>query len=155
LTPLVDEERCGFGIGRFDPSGEETTFVGFEVKELIEVSIGDLLHRFDIVTRDEGVVGVEELDTRFLESSLSEEETLDTREGFVRVIVRLFDEGEFFSLRLIEASLDTVSFLELFESENEEFGVVLVGERREGDRSEFARFEPVNRGRVDRDSFLR
>jgi hypothetical protein len=138
LTPLVDEERSGFGIGGLDPGGEETTFVGFEIEELIEVSIGDLLHRFNVVTRDELVVGVEELNSCFLERALGEEESLDSGEGLVRVVVGLFDEGEFFSLRLVKSSLDTVGFLELLEREDEEFRVVLVRERREGDRSEFA-----------------
>lgn len=72
----------------------------------------------------------------------------------MRIVVGLFDESELFSLRLIETSFDTVRFLELFESENEELGVVLVGKRREGDRSEFARLEPMNGGGVDGDGFF-
>ena len=73
----------------------------------------------------------------------------------MRVVVSLLDERKFFSLRLIESSLDTVGFLQLFESENEEFRVVLVRKRRERNRSELPRFEPVNGSRVDRDSLFR
>ena len=72
----------------------------------------------------------------------------------MRVVVGLFDEGELLTLRLVETSLDGIRLLELLESENEELRVVLVGERGEGDRSELARFEPVNRGGVDGDGLL-
>lgn len=154
LTPLVDEERGGLGIGGLDPGREETTLVGLEVEELIEVGVGDLLHRLDVVTRDELVVGIEKLDSCLLESTLGEEKSLDTRERLVRVVVGLFDEGEFFTLRLVESSLDTVRLLELLESEDEEFRVVLVRERRERNRGEFAGFEPVNGCRVDCDGLF-
>jgi len=73
LTPLVHQERRRFGVGRFDPGREEAAFVRLEEEILVEISVRDLLHRFDIVTRDELVVGVEELDTGFLEGSLSEQ----------------------------------------------------------------------------------
>lgn len=40
--------------------------------------VGDLLHWLDIVARDQLVVGVEELNPRFLECTLREQETLDS-----------------------------------------------------------------------------
>lgn len=75
--------------GWFDPSREEATFVRLEEEELIEIlrrlsvrqrkgredetySISDLLNGFDIVARDQFVVCIEELDTSFLESPLSQ-----------------------------------------------------------------------------------
>lgn len=72
----------------------------------------------------------------------------------MRVVVRLLDERELLALVLVEATLDTVRLLELLEREDEELRVVLVRERREGDRGELARLEPVDGGRVDRDGFL-
>lgn len=44
----------------------------------------------------------------------------------MRVIVRLLDQGQFLALRLIQPTLDTVCLLEFLESENEEFGIMLV-----------------------------
>jgi len=73
LAPLVHQEWRRFGIGRLDPGREGAAFVRFEEEILVEISVRDLLHRLSIVTRDEHVVGVEELDTSFLEGSLSEQ----------------------------------------------------------------------------------
>lgn len=78
LCPLVNEERRRLGVGRLDPTREQTPLVGLEVEELIEVGVRDLLHRLDIVARDELLVRVEKLDPGLLERSLREEETLDT-----------------------------------------------------------------------------
>lgn len=154
LRPFVDEEGRRLGVGRFDPGREKSSLVGLEVKELVEVGVRDLLHRLDIVARDQFLVGVEELDSRFLKGSLSQQESFDPRKRFMRVVVRLFDERELFTLRLVESSLDRVGLLKLFESENEELRVVLVRKRGEGDRVELARFEPVNGRGVDRYSFF-
>lgn len=73
----------------------------------------------------------------------------------MRVVVRLLDEGELLSLRLVQTTLDAIRFLELLEREDEELRVVLVREGRERNRRELARLEPVHGGRVDRDGFLR
>lgn len=154
LRPLVHEQRRGLGIGGLDPRGEQSALVGLKVEELIEVGVRDLLHRFNVVARNELLVRVEELDAGLLERALSEEQPLDARERLVRVVVRLFDESEFLALRLVETTFDRVGLLELLEREDEELGVVLVREGREGDRSELARFEPVDRGGIDGDGFL-
>lgn len=155
LAPLVGEQRRRFRVGRFDPRGEQTPLVGLEVEELVEVRVGDLLHRLDVVARDELVVGVEELDAGLLERALREQKTLDARKRLVRVVVGLLDQGELLALRLVQATLDAVRLLELLEGEDEELGVVLVRQGRERDRGELARFEPVDGGGVDRDGFLR
>jgi len=39
----------------------------------LEISVRDLLQRLDIMTRDELVISAKELDTGFLEGSLSEQ----------------------------------------------------------------------------------
>jgi len=44
---------------------------------------------------------------------------------FVRVVVSLLDQGQFFSLVLIQAALDTVGFFKLFESQNQQLSIVL------------------------------
>lgn len=41
-------------------------------------SVGDFLHRLDVITRYKLVISVEEFDARFLERALGEQETFDT-----------------------------------------------------------------------------
>ena len=119
LTPLVDEKRRWLRVGGLDPRGEQTTLVGLEEQELVEVleltcqqgnfkstkrttySIRDLLYRLDVVARNELVIRVEELDTRLLEGTLGEQETLDTRQTLVRVVVGLLNQCQLLTLRLI------------------------------------------------------
>ena len=136
--------------------------------------IGDLLHGFDVVAWDELVVGVEELDTRLLERTLGEKQSLDTRQALVRVVIRLFNERQLLTLRLVEAALDRVCLLQLLEREDEELRVMLIVEGpvrvivvskkmgearsrndlRERNRREFAALEPMDRCSVDCDSLL-
>ena len=94
-------------------------------------------------------VEIHELDADFLESALGQQVTFDTRQGFVGIVVSLFNQPEFFTLRLVETRLDAVSFLKPFQGEDKQFRVVLVGERRELDRRKATRFQPVDRSRVD------
>ena len=89
-------------------------------------SIRDLLHRLDVVARNKLVIGVEELNTRLLERALGEQETLDTRQTLVRVVIGLLNQCQLLTLRLIQATLDGVRFLQFLEGKDEEFGVVLV-----------------------------
>jgi len=49
----------------------------------------------------------------------------------MRIIVSLFDQAQFFSLRLIEPTLDAVGFFEPFQGQDKQFGVMLVRKRRE------------------------
>lgn len=58
LGHLVNEQGRGLRVGRLDPRGEETTLVGLEEEELVEVGVGDFLHGLDVVARDELVVCV-------------------------------------------------------------------------------------------------
>ena len=71
------------------------------------------------------------------------------------VVVGLFDETELLALRLVESALDTVCLLEALEGQDEQLGVVLVGERGEGNGGEAAALEPVDRGGVDSHRLLR
>lgn len=92
--------------------------VDLEEEELVEIGVCDLLHRLDVVARDELVVGVKELDTGFFESTLRKEEMLDTGQTLVRVVVCLHDEGELLTLRLVQAALNGVGILQLLQREN-------------------------------------
>ena len=65
----------------------------------------------------------------------------------MRVIVRLFDQTELLSLRLVETSLHTVRFLETLQRQDQQLGVVFVRERGEGNRGESPALQPVNWGR--------
>ena len=72
LTPLVDEEGWRLGVGRLDPGWEQATFIRLEEQELIKIRVRDLFYWLDVIARNELVVGIEELDARFLECTLSE-----------------------------------------------------------------------------------
>lgn len=89
----------------------------------------DLLHGFDVIARNELIIGVEKLNSRLFERPLCQQETLDTRQTLVRIIVRLLDECKLLALGLIQATLDGISFLQLFQSKYQELGVVFVGKR--------------------------
>lgn len=154
LGHLVDEQGRGLGVGRLDPRGEEPALVGFEEEELIEVGVGDLLDRLNVVARDQLVVRVKEFDAGLLEGALGEEQPFDARETLVRVVVGLLDQGELLPLRGVEPALDAVGLLELLEREHEQLGVVLVREGREGDRGKLATLEPVDDRGVDGDRLL-
>ena len=102
MTPLVDEQRWRFGIGRLDPWWEEASLVGLVPKVLVQIGIRDLLQRLDVVDGDQVAVQVHELDARLLEGALRQQVTLDARECLVRVVVRLFDQAQLLALALIQ-----------------------------------------------------
>ena len=52
LTELVDEQRRRLMVARLDPVWEEVALVGFVPQVLIEIGIGDLLERLDVVARN-------------------------------------------------------------------------------------------------------
>lgn len=72
----------------------------------------------------------------------------------MRVVVCLLDQGQFFSLRLIQSTVNRVCLLELFEGEDEQFRIVLVRERWEGDWGELSRLQPVHSTGIDGNSLL-
>lgn len=63
LTPLVDQQRGWFSVGRFDPGWEQASLVCFVPQVLIEVGVCDLLQWLNIVHRHQVAVQVHELDT--------------------------------------------------------------------------------------------
>jgi len=138
LTPLVDQERRDFRITRLDPAGEQVSLIGLVPEEGFEVGVGDLFHGLNVVTRDELVVRVKELDTGLLERSLSQKQSLDSGERLGGMIVGLFNQRQFLSLTLVESSLYRVCSLQLFQRQDQKLGVVLVGKGREGDRRELS-----------------
>lgn len=66
---------------------------------------------------------------RLLEGPLSQQKPFDTREALVGIVVRLLNQGQFFSLRGVQAALHAVRLLQLLQREDEELRVVLVGQR--------------------------
>ena len=50
-------------------------------------------------------IQVHELDSYLFEGMLCEQVTLDTRQGFVRVVIRLFYQAKLLTLRLVQARL--------------------------------------------------
>ena len=75
--------------------------------------------------------------------------SLYSREGLVRVVVSLFNEPQLLSLALVETTLHTVGLLQPLQSQDQQLGVVLVGEGREGDGGEPTTLQPVDGGGVD------
>ena len=121
---------------------------------LIQVRIRDLLQRLNLVAGHKVGVHVLELNGHLLEGTLREQVALDSRESLVRIVVGLLDQTQLLSLLLVQACLDGVLLLEPLQSQNEQFGVVLVVQWREGDRSELPTLQPVHRGGVDRHGLL-
>jgi hypothetical protein len=72
----------------------------------------------------------------------------------VWIVVSLLDEPQLLTLTLIEAGLDAVGLLQPLQRQNEQLGVMLVGEGREGDGGEPAGLQPVDSGGVDGDGLL-
>lgn len=81
-------------------------------------------------------VAAKELHSGLLECTLREQQTLDTGQTLVGVVVRLLDQGEFLTLRLVETAFDEVRLFQLLESEDEQLGIVLV-RQQPGRNSEF------------------
>lgn len=73
-----------------------------------------------------------------LESPLGEQVPLDSGQSLVGVVIGLFHQAQLFSLLLVEAHSHCVLLLQALQSQDEQLGVVLVAERREGDGSELA-----------------
>lgn len=108
----------------------------------------------NIVHRNKMAVHIHELNSNFLECSLSEQVSLDSAKSLMGIVISLLNETQLLTLGLVKSALHTVSLLETLKRKNKEFGVVFVVERREGNRSEFTAFEPVNSGCVDSHSLL-
>ena len=80
--------------------------------------------------------------------------TFDPGESLVGVVVSLLDQPELLSLALVEPALDTVGLLQSLQGQDQQLGVVFVGEGREGDGGEPPALLPVNCGGVDGDRLL-
>jgi hypothetical protein len=52
LTPLVNQEWWWFRIGWLNPWRQQPTLISFVVQKLIQVGIGNLFDRLDVVTRN-------------------------------------------------------------------------------------------------------
>jgi hypothetical protein len=89
-------------------------------------SIRNLLDGLNIIARNELVIRVEELQTSLLKCPLCQEQTLDTRKTFVWIVISLFDQSQFFTLRLVQTTLDGISLLQLLESQYKQLRVVLI-----------------------------
>lgn len=175
MAPFIDQQGWWFSVRWFDPGREEPSLVSLIPQILIEVGIGDLLQRLHIVHRDKVTIEVHEFNSHFLERSLSQQMSLDARESLVRVVVRLFNQPQFLALALVQTALDAigrggkvnfrsaglapspspVGLLESLQSQDEQFGVMFVGEGREGYRREPSALQPVDHGGVDGHRLLR
>mmetsp|Transcript_70723 Transcript_70723/g.165865 ORF Transcript_70723/g.165865 Transcript_70723/m.165865 type:complete len:432 (+) Transcript_70723:3649-4944(+) len=154
LAPLVDQQGGRLRVCRLHPVGEEMPMVTLIPKVLVQVCIGDLLQRLNLIARHQVGVHVLELDGDLLESSLGQQMTLDSGQSFVRIVVSLLHQAQFLSLLLVQARLHCVLLLQSLQSQNQQLCVVLVIQRRERNRGELSRLQPVHCGRVDGHSLL-
>lgn len=88
------------------------------------------------------------------EGPLSEQMTLDSRQGLVWVVVGLLDEAQLLSLALVKPRLDAVGLLQSLQRQYQQLGVVFVRQGRERYGREAAGLQPVDGRRVDRYGFL-
>ena len=100
-------------------------------------------------------VQVHELDAHLLERALRQQVPLDARKRLVRVVERLLDQTQLLALALVQLGGDGEVLLQTLQRQDEQLAVVLVRERRERDRRELARLQPVHGGGVDRHGFFR
>ena len=84
-------------------------------------------------------VEVHELYADLLECSLSQQLSLDPGKSLMRVVVSLFDQAKLLSLTLVQAALHTVGLLQSLQGQDEQLGVMLVGERWKGNRRKSTR----------------
>ena len=50
----------------------------------------------------------------------------------MRIVISLLDQSKLLSLALVKPALDAVGLLQSLQRQDQQLGVVLVGERREG-----------------------
>mmetsp|Transcript_100146 Transcript_100146/g.251032 ORF Transcript_100146/g.251032 Transcript_100146/m.251032 type:complete len:367 (+) Transcript_100146:3702-4802(+) len=154
LTPLVHQQRRWLGVCRLDPIGEQVAMVALVPKVLIKVCIRDLLQGLDLVARRQVGVHVLELNRHLLEGTLSQQVPLDAAQRLMRIVVGLLDQTQLLTLLLVQPRLHGVLLLQPLQGQDEQFGVVLVIERREGNGRELPRLQPVHGRGVDRHSLL-
>lgn len=63
-------------------------------------------------------VEVHEFNANFFKAAMAKQMSFYSGEGFVRVVIRLFNQSQLFSLRLIESGLNAVSFFQSFETKH-------------------------------------
>src|SRR5204862_993079 len=110
----------------FDPGWEEMALICLIPEILVQICIGDLLNGFDIIHWINVAVIVIHIDTNFLESSLSEEESLNSSQGRPWGIICLFDQSKFLPLTLIQSTLHRVCFTQTLQCENQNLCIVLI-----------------------------
>mmetsp|Transcript_2955 Transcript_2955/g.8791 ORF Transcript_2955/g.8791 Transcript_2955/m.8791 type:complete len:467 (+) Transcript_2955:3703-5103(+) len=154
LAPLVDEQRRRLRVCRLHPVGEEVPLVGLVPEVLIQVGVSYLLQRLDFIHGHKVRVHVEEGDRNLLERPLGEQVPLDSGQGLVRVVVRLFHKPEFLSLHLAELHCRGVELFQALQCQDEDLRVVLVRQRREWNRGKLPALQPVNGRGVDGNGFL-
>ena len=117
----------------FIPSGPKHHRSSSSSSHLVQVAVGDLLQRLDLVDRDEVRVEVHKLDRDLLELALGQKVALDALEGLVGVVVCLLNETKLLPSLLVEAYCCHVLLLEPLERQDQKLGVVLIVERGERD----------------------
>lgn len=73
---------------------------------------------------------------------------LDPRQSLMGVVIGLLHQTQLFPLLLVQPDSHRILLLQTLQSQDEQLGVMLVAEGREGDGSELARLQPVHRSSV-------
>ena len=80
-------------VCRLDPVREKIPFVSLIPEVLVQVSVGDLLQRLDIVDWNDVRVKVHKLNSNFLEASMAEQVALDARKCLMRIVICLLNQS--------------------------------------------------------------
>ena len=86
------------------------TLIGLVPEVLIEIGVTNLLNGLNVVDWVDGAVVVIHVNLNLLERPLRQEETLDAFQCGTRAVIGLLNQRKFFTLALVEATLDRVGF---------------------------------------------
>lgn len=72
----------------------------------------------------------------------------------MRIVVSLFDETQFLSVLLIKPRIGDIDLLQTLQGQDQQLRVVLVRQRRKGDRRELSGLQPVDSCGIDGNGLL-
>src|SRR5690606_26902469 len=101
---------CYFGVGGFDPVGEEVALISLIPEITVKVGISDFFDWLDIIDGIDGRIVIVHVNPNLLECSLCEQESLDSRQCCTGRIISLFDQRKLFTLTLIQPPFHGIRF---------------------------------------------
>ena len=155
LAELVHQVRLRLLVARLHPVGEQLALVRLVPQVLVQVRVGDLLQRVDLVHGHQVRVQVQELQPHVLEHVLRHQVPLDLLQRLMGVVEAVFDQRQLVALQLVHAARAVVVLAQPLQRQRQQLRVVLVLHGRERDRREVPGLQPVDRRVVDGRALLR